>query len=70
MVLIRVEFEPHSYERGTIEQITNDVRARLAGHQFSRLNIGLVKDFRREIVLHFRGDDQEVAHARRILGAY
>jgi hypothetical protein len=70
MVQIRVGFEPHSYERGTIEQITNDVRARLVGHEFARLSIGLVKDFRREIILQFRGDEEEIAKARRILGVY
>jgi hypothetical protein len=30
----------------------------------------LRKDFRREIVTHFRGDEQDIARARRILGAY
>jgi hypothetical protein len=70
MVLITVGFEPHSFEKGTIEQIKNDVRARLAGHEFARLSIALLKDFRREITMQFRGDEQEVAKARRILGAY
>ena len=77
MVLITVGFEAHAFERGTIEQITNDVRARLAGHEFARLSIALLKDFllrriglAREIVTQFRGDEQEIATARRILGAY
>ncbi|HEY2138561.1 MAG TPA: hypothetical protein VGH00_00670 [Chthoniobacterales bacterium] len=70
MLLITVEFEPHSFERSSVEQMTNDLRARLAGHEFARLTIVLRKDFRREIIMHFRGDEQEVAKARRILGAY
>jgi hypothetical protein len=70
MVHITVGFQPHSFERATIELIMNDVRARLAGHEFGRLRIALFKDFRREIVMHFHGDEQEVAKARRILGAY
>jgi len=70
MVLITVGFEPHSFEKGAIEQIKDDEGARLAGHEFGRLSIALLKDFRREIVLQFRGDDQEIAKARRILDAY
>lgn len=70
MVQITLGFEPHSFEKSTIEQITNDLRARLAGHEFTRLTIVLQKDFRREIVMDFRGEEQEIARARRILGAY
>ncbi len=70
MVRITVAFEAHSFEKGTIEQMKNDVQARLAGHEFARLSIALLRDFRREIVMQFRGEEQEVAKARRILGAY
>jgi hypothetical protein len=70
MVVITLEFEPHSFEKSTIEQIANDLRSRLAGNEFTRLTIVLRKDFRREIVTHFRGDEQDIARARRILGAY
>lgn len=69
MVLIKVGFEPRSFETSAIEHMKNDIRARLAGHEFARLSIALLKDFRREIVMQFRGDEQEVAKARRILGA-
>jgi len=70
MVVIKVGFEPHFFENRAIEQMKQDIEARLAGHDFARLSIAFIKDFRREIVLQFRGDDQDVARARRLLGAY
>jgi hypothetical protein len=70
MINIRVAFEPHFFENRAIEQMKNDIESRLAGHDFTRLSIAFTKDFRREIVLQFRGDDQDVARARRLLDTY
>jgi hypothetical protein len=70
MILFTLGFEPHSFEKTTLEQMKTDVRSRLAGHDFARLSVTLLRDFRREIVMQFRGDAEEVAIAKRILGVY
>jgi hypothetical protein len=46
------------------------VQARLAGHEFPRLHVALIKDFRKEIIMQLLGDVEEVEKARRILGVH
>ena len=70
MILFKLGFEPHPFEQATVEQIKSDVRSRLAGHEFFRLHVALIKDFRKEIIMQFLGDVEEVEKARRLLGVY
>jgi hypothetical protein len=69
MIRFELDFEPHPFERPLIEQTKNDVRNRLIGHSISRLLVTLRKAFgSNNIVLHLRGDDEDVRKASRLLG--
>jgi len=69
MIRFELDFEPHPFERPLIEQTKNEVRDRLQGHSISRLLVTLRKAFgSRDILLHLRGDEEDVLKARRLLG--
>ena len=70
MIRFEVDFVPHPFEKAGLEQTKEEIRARLEGHEFSRLKIVLKKKIGNEIELQFSGDPQETEKARRVLGIY
>ena len=70
MIQFEVDFVPHAFEAAGIEETKEDIRNRLQGHEFSRLEIVLRKRIGNEIELQFIGDPQDTDKARRVLGIY
>ena len=70
MIRIDVGFEPHPFEKPAIEQMKEDIRNRLSGHEFGLFKIVLKKQLGSPIALHFQGDPESVEKARRLLGIY
>lgn len=69
MVTFQVDFEPNNpFEQQVVAQIKEDMRSKLDCHEFSRLKVILRKNVVKEIVPLIKGDEEDVANAKRILG--
>lgn len=66
-----VDFTPHPFEKGRIEELKEDIRSRLAGLELGQLRIVLRKRLgSHEITPHLMGDPVAVEQGQRVLGIY